>query len=52
MHICCFEIPRGSPVIPSGLTISSSTFDALSAVDQYFSNKFDKNAKNSDFSQF
>ena len=50
--IWCFEIPRGSPVIPTGSTIIPTTFDTCSAIDQYFSNKSDKKYKNSDFSQF
>ena len=48
----CFEIARGSPVIPTGSTISQATFDTCSAVDQYFNNKSNKKYENSDFSQF
>ena len=50
--IWCFVIPWGSPVIPTGSTISSTTFDTRSVVDQYFSNKSDKQYKISDFFQF
>ena len=50
--IWCFKIPRGSPVIPTGSTISLATFHTCSAVDQCFSYQSDKKYKNSDFSQF